>query len=137
MSDKEDAEKLLLGCAVEAMKVIRETIGYNIPHQYLYVFWYIVLNEGCTANDIQRDMEMSQSAVARAMKELSIYIKDGQEKGFGLIYQTQDPYHRKRYDNYLTPKGKELYGDSVKCFDRFTDCFAEFMLCVRNNQGPP
>lgn len=102
------AERQHLFSFFKSLATVRQNVNADIAVSHLHVFLYVALNEGCASPDIMKALQMSQSAVARASKQLSKYSYSGKINGYDLIYQTPDAYERRRLAIYLTPKGKKL-----------------------------
>lgn len=102
------SDRMHLVSLVKSIATIRQNVNADIAISHLHVFLYVALNEGCSSPDIIKSLQMSQSAVARACRQLSKYSETGKINGYDLVYQTPDAYERRRLAIYLTPKGKKL-----------------------------
>ena len=77
----------------------------QIPAQVFCTFFYIASHNGCTSQDLCKELGLTSSSVSRCTDWLSDFHRLG-KPGMGLIVKTKDnmDYRIKRLN--LTPKGK-------------------------------
>jgi DNA-binding MarR family transcriptional regulator len=90
-----------------AINVFRTTTDRLIPLQYMLVFLYVVIHNGCLQQVLEKATGISAASVSRALDKLGAEDRHGMP-GLKLIKRVQDPDYYKRYRLYLTPRGEDI-----------------------------
>jgi DNA-binding MarR family transcriptional regulator len=98
--DEKDAARSLLA-ALEPFRAMRPTI----PLQYVLLFLNIVLEEGKSVSEYERDLGTPQTVMSRHLKEIGERTRSKQE-GLGLVRQHTDINDMRRHLVNVTPLGK-------------------------------
>ena len=81
------------------------------PLHFAQVFLVVAAHDdGCTFDEIQSTLGLTNSAVSRTVKALGGTSRK-QTPGYGLLTTQRDPREGRRYLVKLTGSGKKLLGD--------------------------
>jgi DNA-binding MarR family transcriptional regulator len=98
--EEKDAARALLA-ALEPFRAMRPTI----PLQYVHLFLNIVLEEGKSVSEYERDLGTAQTVMSRHLKEIGERARSKQE-GLGLVMQKADMNDMRKHLVHVTPLGK-------------------------------
>jgi DNA-binding MarR family transcriptional regulator len=93
-----------LGVALAAASVLSPT---SFPVHHLEVFLYVAQKGRCTYEDIQEELNLSNSTVSRTVHALGVMHRKGY-KGLGLLSLDRDPEEGRRFLVSLSDKGQKL-----------------------------
>ena len=89
------------------IELLRSTGEREFPLQLAATFFWIASNDGCRQEDLVNATSMSPSSVSRNVSWLGPKHRLGKD-GLKLVYKEKDPRDPKRYNVFLTAKGKQL-----------------------------
>lgn len=97
----------------KALEVVTNEVYAEIPPQQILLFLTVADKEGITQHDLQDVLNQSQAAISRNVKQLSVYLEEGEhgnkvKKGYGLLDTRPDMCNRKRSAVFLTKDGQAL-----------------------------
>jgi DNA-binding MarR family transcriptional regulator len=79
--------------------------GQCVPLQYVHLFLNIVLEEGKSVSEYERDLGTAQTVMSRHLKEIGERTRSKQE-GLGLVMQKADMNDMRKHLVHVTPLGK-------------------------------
>jgi DNA-binding MarR family transcriptional regulator len=93
-----------LGVALAAASVLSPT---SFPVHHLEVFLFVASKGHCTYEEIQEELNLSNSTVSRTVHSLGFMHRKGYE-GLGLFNVDRDPKEGRRFLVSLSDKGQRL-----------------------------
>jgi DNA-binding MarR family transcriptional regulator len=87
---------------------IANQIGEHVAFEQVRVFIAIALHQGITLPDLEKIVDMGQTATARNVKRLSRYMSRGEILGYDVVRTERDLRYPKRLACSLTARGKAI-----------------------------
>lgn len=79
----------------------------HLPVHFVQVFLVVAEREPCNLRVIEKELDLSNSAVSRTIAALGQVNRKGQP-GFDLVAHERDPGEGRRFLVFLTAKGKAM-----------------------------